>query len=170
MQMLQIETCQFFTCLPPFIGETFPGGPSHAIESRGSGNFTCCKGKGVVLAWYGGPVGTGLVLQKRVYANPAMKIGHASWRTVASVAGKGNASDSCSASRSPAELCYNTSESAAGTYRLYQHAVPLPTTRTSPNVTSPWVAWIDKTSYLGHFAYIPPDIWNPGYYEGPSCS
>ena len=155
----------YFTCLPPFTGKTVAGGPSQPVGPKAF--FRCCRvrlegGPGAIAAWFGGPIGSSLVLQKYALDGPH---GFYKWFTVATAAGKGRPSVS--------KLCYTTggvSQSTDDAYRLQvvQVAAPKPVRGHRPLARSdPWVVWIDKVSYLGTSAELHPDTWSPGRY--PIC-
>ena len=147
----------FFSCLPPFTGKTVAGGPSHLVGLNGT--FRCCLPRdtpSAIVAWYGGPLGSSLVLQKRVIGFRGIYV----WVTVAKAAGKGPSTLS--------KLCYPTGLSRSTgdeyLYRLIQVAAPKRSLRPR---TSPWVVWLDKASYLGN-TLVQPDTWNPGIFQ--TCS
>ena len=152
----------FFSCLPPFTGKTVAGGPSHLVGLNST--FSCCSmhpgdraGPTAIAAWYGGPNGSSLVLQRHVMDFRGVYV----WITVAKAAGRGPPSLS--------RLCYPAGFSRPigdefrDLYRLIQVAAPKPSLR--PRIY-PWVVWLDKVSYLGT-AVVAPDTWNPGIY--PTC-
>ena len=114
---------------------------------------------GAIAAWYGGPIGSSLVLQKNFRS-----LGNDSWRTVAQAVGQDGPV--------VVRLCYSTGVkgSTNDEYRLIQ--VPDPKLRLIDRKgpgprTNPWVVWLDKASYLGTSAGVPPDTWNRGTY--PIC-
>ena len=153
------EACQYFSCLPPFTGKTVAGGPSHLVGLNST--FRCCSvrpgsgdGPGAIAAWYGGPPGSSLVLQKHVHGPH----GSDSWNTAAKVVGKGTPALS--------KLCYSTGNplSTSEEYRLFQSADPK---RGINPRTFPWVVWLDKASYLGTSAVVTPDSRSLGKY--PQC-
>ena len=85
--------CDYWSCLPPITGTTYPGGPTHTVHSPGRDPvFSCCKpdtfwgSNASVVAWFGGPKGSALRLQ-RWYAKAKFAKGWPGrWANVATVA------------------------------------------------------------------------------------
>ena len=119
-------------------------------------------GNGTIAAWYGGPIGSSLVLQKHVRSLNVN--GTFTWKTVATAVGQDGPV--------VVKLCYSTGvpTSTDDEYRLIQVADPklriIDRKGPGPRV-NPWAVWIDKASYLGTLAKVPPDQWPLGAY--PTC-
>ena len=150
--------CDYFSCLPPFIGETYPNGPSHLVGT--AANFTCCQGTVThgnlpweMSFWYGGPEGSALKLQRYFW----VRNGTPYWKTVAFT----NIGTGGSWRLGAAKLSYSTHvEGTPTTYRLVQSSAP------KSDAKKTWfVVWADKATVLGPTGKV-GDSWNPGFYPG----